>query len=260
MGLEGSLAGNLSGSLAGDLADAGVPLAEELDALLGGKLREVWDARFGYTLDGTTIVSWAGQKLGLVIDADAAADQPTFAADGANFMGRPVVQCATPDAGDYLIERDFGLDLHASGARPHVAVVSRFRQVNGGYNLFQHIDAVPRVYIVGNGSLTPVTFDYRSVWELTTASSATEDTSPHLFEFYLTAAGEVAIAIDGGAPVLSGSGVSLSEAVRGLSIGNDQVAFIGEVNIAAVLELTSELSAGERTALHTWATDNWGTP
>jgi hypothetical protein len=54
---------------------------------------EWWHSELGIVTVANEVDTWAGQKAGLTLTASSATQRPTYAADGSNFRGRPVVQC-----------------------------------------------------------------------------------------------------------------------------------------------------------------------
>ncbi len=227
-------------------------------SILGSNLREWWDARYGVTAVANEADTWSGQKLGLVLSAPTAGERPPYVADGTEFMSRPVIQTS---ATDYIRSTDLGVDLHAAGSRPYVACLARLRAVAVTDIIWKHQRAGGTAD-VGTCFASSTTPGLRSKWAAASgeANGGNRNTSTHWIECWLTAAGEAAIAVDGGTTVVAGTGITLSNAVRQLAIGNNLAGATGPVSMAVLIEATAAPTAQQRLDLRSWAQREWGAP
>jgi hypothetical protein len=229
------------------------------ELILGALMRDWWDASYGVDQPvAGEAGSWTSRKLSLVLSAPSETERPPYAADSTHFLSRPVVQIT---ATDYLRSTDLGLDLHAAGSRPYVACLARLRAVAVTDLVWKHQRAGGTAD-VGTCFASSTTPGFRSKWAAASAEAngGNRNTNVHWIECWLTAAGEAAIAIDGGATVTNGTGVSLSHAVRQLALGNNLAGATGPVSIAVLIEATSEPSTTQRSELRAWAQSAWGAP
>lgn len=127
MGSLGNELGNrLSGAGLGNQASGA---GASYQAILGPLLVEMWHASLGIALVGSAVDTWTGQIRGTVLQAPAAAQRPVYGADGSNFGGQSVVQCA---AASIKCLKASGLTgFLASGSRPWTSNVVRFRDLAG---------------------------------------------------------------------------------------------------------------------------------
>lgn len=222
------------------------------ETILGALLREWWDVRYGYTLISGKMESLTGQKLGLVLSAATPGDGPPLTVDGTNFKGQPAIVCAGA-AFPSLKNSNFGLNLHAAGARPYGATVCRF--TNTPSSMVQHIPAGTC------GRVERETGSAKSrLNDVSGIAIAAIDQNPHFIEWGFTALGEGFISIDGSADVLAGTGLSTPSAIIGVSIMNDLIRYAGNAWFAFHATATSIPTTGQRADMVSWSRSNWGTP
>lgn len=103
-------------------------------SLLGGSLVDYWDAAFGIATVSSNVDTWTGQSAGIVLQAPSGAQRPPYAADGAVFGAKSVVQCTTTGT---LVLRCTTLNpaLIPAGSRPWMGVCGRIR-TSATANLF----------------------------------------------------------------------------------------------------------------------------
>ena len=67
--------------------------------VFGTALLELFHVESGLTLSGSNVVSWRGSLRSILLSAPSTARRPVFAADGACWGGKPVVQCNASNVG-----------------------------------------------------------------------------------------------------------------------------------------------------------------
>lgn len=250
-----SLAGGLGRSLAGS-GGAGGPRA-----ILGPALVEYWDAELGIALASSAVDTWTGQKLGTVVQAPGAANRPSYGVDATYFGGRAVVQFSATHT---LTSADVGV-LLAAGSRPYILTIWRQRAAPLGGRLWQlnrsaGVDDQQALYIPQNF----VRQYTGGVNQDLVLPAPTANSSAHFVECWLNATSGLNGSVDGVdvAPLGAATG-SMDGDVRQVNfatLGTGRTDSNENASIAWFGLVSSQPTAGQRTALRAWARGRYGTP
>lgn len=186
--------------------------------ILGGLLLELWDARAGTAFSGSAFISWTGLIRGITFSAPAVPQRPNWAADGANFNGRNVVQCAT--SGTKCLKVAGLSGFMPAGSRPWIFGVARYRTLGAG-------GAFPALYDFGGAasdliitSLTPggAGSSLRAYWSPTVVTGPAADTNVHGTATWLDGTNEN-LSVDG-SNTSGANAAALSADITNIAIGN----------------------------------------
>ena len=125
----------------------------------------------GITLSSGAVQSWQDQLNGFVLSALGASQRPSYAADGSNFGGRPVVQTAASST--RILQGTFGSAWLAGGER--LAMFTAMRLRTSAHFVF--------LYEVSDGTTD------RGIWFYTDTSNSSFNAGPN--GGVLTLAGEL---------------------------------------------------------------------
>lgn len=168
--------------------------ATSAQAILGGLLRLEYDARFGTSGSGTAGAAWVDQARAVQLSGSGS---PVLAADGANFLTRPVWKFVSGSS-----------QLMRTGAQPqpiipagntfYVSHVSRWPVAGfvAGQVAFQCVDA-PITVSLGAFERLNATDHRASNASGQNIVTSNFDTAVHSWEQYINAAGNYEVARDG---------------------------------------------------------------
>lgn len=225
---------------------------------------EYWHSELGVALagvGGTEVDSWTGQLRGVVcVSAGGASQRPGYGVDGANFNGRPVVQCASSPK-RYLASAVLGTPLTLVGTKPYAYMISRFRDASSG-TVLAFSDTLPSV----SGFVCVIELrsgKYCSWWfpHAQVDSTVAISTNVVRLETFIDAAGSVVNRVDGVGTAGAATGLTAPVTARAAQIGGDRLSGSlgsGNANHAFVLLCSAEITAPELAALNAWALAYWG--
>lgn len=234
-----------------------------INALGGGaNIGDIWHCAAGVGLSGAAITGWTGQYRGLVLTPNATSARPTYAADGSNFRGQPVVQCAKSNLG---MLQNTGLSLGSSSDVGHLVVIGRTRVDPTGTD-YDHIgialsSTVGRYLTIQQASSShawaQITFTSHGNFTQTPTNAV--DTAPHLFDLGNDAASNRTWidGIDGGG---AGSieAATMESPVSTLQIGANTSGRGSEFSFALFAYLFSQPTSAQRATLRELARAEFG--
>lgn len=196
----------------------------------------------GITLASGNVSSWIDQRSGWNFAQAITAQQPPYAADGANFKGRSVIQAA-PGAQSKLLKATG--TFFPQGARPYIVIVFRQRVLpaSGAYEWIAQLYEANRANTGGPAAWN----SSKQIWSNINLvdfnqGSTLIDTSTHVVEAWNTPSAAFS-RLDGnttGTDSTANSGITTPAGVTQMSIGNrvNELAPIN-ANIAEVIILNS---------------------
>ncbi len=238
-------------------------VAQRYITALGGNLRELFHAEFGVetNLSGR-VLAWTSCLNSLRMTPASSGARPTFAVDGSNFRGKPVVQCTAAGTGLY---GDLSpSDAFISGFYPWVCSVYRLRAVPGtdgdyivadfGHALSNDIAYLQYRRVSGT---TTLRYDINNGSQEVTGPTA--DTNQHTV-FGWSDTVNMNIQVDNGSITSAGGATYLGSGLYGFSVGRqaNQPILYSDTSHAMHLVCAQKPSASEITALLRVIAEDWG--
>lgn len=240
----GNELGNPLGNVLGNPLSGGVGASYQ--AILGPLLVEMWHSQLGIATVSGNVDTWTGQIGGRVLAAAAAINRPAYAVDGSVFGAKPVVQTSLASL-TYLRVNGLTPALFASGTKPWVYSVARFRVANPG--LFSHLYSASggsdHNYIrISNGNNVQ---GGSSSGGLVTDGAA--DTVRHGFQTFLDGT-KINLVIDGTVTQAAVAGSTTADATR-FSVGcaGADGIFVSTASIALIVCCTAKPNAAQIAAI-----------
>lgn len=228
---------------------------------------EYWHSELGVALIGGEVDTWTGQLRGLALQAISASQRPTYAADGANFKARLVVQ-SNAAATRGLTLNPVAPPLTVAGSKPHAYLITRYRTLPAGGNAFFYIsvDTLPTAAAIPFGSLGVNTAGGLFSWwyprtGTPVLSGTTLSTAVARLESLLDATNTDIVRLNG-AQIYAGSATATTSDATAMCVGHDRggaTSFL-DASFAFFLLCASAMTAPELAALNAWAQAYWGTP
>jgi hypothetical protein len=226
--------------------------------ILGGLLVEEWHASLGIATVSGNVDTWTGQVRGIVLQAPGAAQRPAYVADGANFRGSSVVQCAV--TGGKCLQQLTAISpaVFLSGTRPWIGTVSRMRaNAAGAAVIFVALDS-PVTQILG-GFTTNTGTTLTSQFSSSAAIATNNSTSVRLLESSLDSSGVNVLEENGIQIATNGASILLAAAAQALTLGaNSAGAAVNDVSAALILLCSARPSPAQRAAVLASARAEWG--
>lgn len=243
------------GGMRRDIPGGGMS-SQSYGSVLGANMVAQWHHLAGIALASGDTQSWTDQVGGVTETAPAAGQRPTYAADGANFRGLPVVQSFLTGAKFLENQTTIPATLIPSGSRPWFLMVGRARDVGTSGNIIDASDA-------GAGA-QDVYFSNLATQRLFWAASGVivniaRDTNVHLTEWGADGV-NATIAVDG-VDTNVASANAMSATITKLAFGGDARSLAGNESnhsFAMVIICRSKPSASERAAVLALARAEWG--
>jgi hypothetical protein len=216
-------------------------------SILGPLLIELWHSQLGIATVSGNADTWTGQVGGRVLQAPAAGQRPTYAADGTVFGGKPVVQC--DHAAVKLMRSAVLSTVVASGTRPWWYSIARSRTLTGNVEcLFGYGDtSVDNLCFQLNSAVFAALSGFSGV-------STTLDTARHSLAIWLDGV-NVNIALDNAAPTTVGGTGAITTNLTQVALGGNSVSAgqAGDWSIALHLVCSSKPSAAQIAAVEALA-------
>jgi hypothetical protein len=250
----------LSGNCSPSISDGNEVTAVTYQSVLGALLVDYWttkdNAGVGLgsgTFTSGTIDTWTGQIRGLVLQAPAAGQRPVYAADGGDFAGKSVVQCAETGTKCLVQLTPQTPDIFVAGTRPWIGLIGRLRTSPTTIGvMFQVIDSpatnsFPGILYIGANQLTSRTGGSQ-------ATAADSSTAVRLIEGSLDSNGVNILEVNGTQVATNGTGLTQANAGRLLSLGvSGANSFPVNLSAAQIFLCSARPSTTQRAALLTLA-------
>ena len=243
----------LADNLATDLA-SGIGPRE----ILGSNLVEYWDSTAGIGLVSSAADTWTGQKLGLVLTAPAAGQRPVYGADGSNFGGASVVQCAITNSKCMNIPVS-GTNFFTTGQKPFILWVGRYRTLTAAQTTAFFVQDTASTQVTTTGVFTGGV-NWFSQWFSVSARTdgAAVTTSPVTVRTDLRASdGKNELGIDSAALVVSGTGAAITVNINVAQIGNDRGARFSDTSHRGLILCAAVPTTAEIAALYRYVNAEW---
>lgn len=161
---------------------------------------------------GASATKWYSRKGRILTNTGAV----TFAADGTNFNGTPVI--GTDNSGRYMSGTGFST-MVTSGSFPYVCGVARFTFTGGGSQVIFGIAGATntQLYAYGVGG----TINGRYIGGVTTVSDGATDSSVHFYEIWIDGT-NLNIAVDLATSSAAQPG-AINQDLNAFSVGNDPI-------------------------------------
>lgn len=229
-------------------------LANTYQSILGSALIEMWHSQLGVATVSGAADTWTGQVRGVVLQAPGASQRPIYGADGSNFGGKSVVQCAKTGS-KYMLATGFSGALLA-GSRPWIFSVQRARSLGTGgsfpWCVTMGTATVEELAILLNSGGAGSSFgtNFMSV----NATSAGADTTVHGLQGWADGT-NVNIAVDAGAPATAATALALSGNVTSFAVGTAITAttLLSDVSVALFIVCSAYPGAAAAAATLTLA-------
>lgn len=229
--LSNYLGNNLSGGEPSNNLSAS---SASYQSILGGLLVELWHSQLGIATVSGNVDTWTGQVRGIVLQAPGAAQRPVYAADGSNFQGKSVVQCALTGAKCLQQLAAQSPSIFLAGSRPWVGLLGRVRSYPGATAGIEVVVLdFPITQVIGDLQTAPTPV-VSSVFAGSTASLSDNSTAVRLLGGGLSSSGVNTVSVNGVASNTSGSGLSIPADGKVVSLGANGAGSLG-IDLSAVL-------------------------
>lgn len=217
----------------------------------------LWHSELGIGLVSSEVDTWTDQIQSVVVTAPSSTNRPAYAADGANFLSRSVVQCAITGSKSLASASLTAGVLPAISTRPYWVGVVRMRSGGSARTLFSCVNSgnTTRVWAVNGNS----SFLVQNPSSATSVSPGVLGTTVHFVEIWLDGT-NANVRVDGTLTSVAFTGSMLDNMIKifvGSLTGNTSV---GDASWAALMCFTALPTSGYIASLRSWANGYFGSP
>ncbi len=254
----------------GTIAPPPAAIASKYIAALGSKLCEFWTADYGVEVNTAgEVLGWTGAVKGTRLAPATSGNRPTFATDGSNFRGKPVVHTAetgtkglygeAPGAGAPVVpnaKNVWSISVCRIKTVPGAGVDQRWTIFDGGHNLSNDLHFLEYERISGTTAL-----HYQMNSGIGTGANLvgpTPDANQHVYVCY-TNGSQSRIDIDGSNAASTANTAVVNSGIWGFAIGRRAGQNINGSDVAHAMHLicSAPPTSGELTTLMQLIASDW---